>query len=172
MSLSRASSLPAWRGLVSLAVWGGLAGIAGGVVFALVWLLAAGPLVIQVLDSISLATTRIVNPVLGMVAHMVISGAFGVTYSVSVSNLFSARLRYRRAMALGLLYGILWWILGGLVLLPVLLGHAPQFAAAFTPPFLVDLAAHLVYGAVTALALVWLAHRGGAAKRGMLARAA
>lgn len=154
MSLSR----------IRLAVWGGLAGIAGGVVFALVWLLAAGPLVVQVLDSISLATTRVVNPGLGLVSHMVISVIFGAMYAVSVSAIFSARVRYLRATLLGLVYGVALWIMGGLVMLPVLLGHPPQFAAAFTPPFLVDLTAHLVYGAVTGVGLVWLAQRRSAAR--------
>ena len=149
---------------IRLAVWGGLAGVAGGIVFALVWLLAAGPLVIQVLDSISLATTRVVNPGLGLVAHMAISALFGVMYAVSVSAMFSARQRYLRATLLGLAYGVAWWILGGLVMLPLLLGQPPQFGAAFTPPFLVDLAAHLAYGVVTGVALVWQAQRRSAAR--------
>ena len=144
-----------------LAFWGGLAGIAGGLVFALVWLLAAGPLVVQVLDNIALATTHVVNPGVGFAAHMVISIIIGSMYALSLSIMHSARQRYRRAILPGLLYGGIWWILGGLVILPLLLGMLPQVAAAFTPAYLVDLAAHLVYGVVTALVLVWLAQRRG-----------
>jgi hypothetical protein len=107
----------------------------------------------------SLATTHIVNPGVGFAAHMLISIIVGAMYAVGMSTIRSARQRYRRAILPGLLYGGIWWVLGGLVMLPLLLGMLPQIAVAFTPPYLVDLAAHLVYGVVTALVLVWLAQR-------------
>lgn len=149
---------------IQMAVWGGLAGIAGGIVFFLVWLLAAGPLVVQVLDGISLGTTHLMNPVVGFASHMVISIIIGIFYA-EVMSMWISGPHYRRAILPGLMNGVIWWIIGGLVILPLLLGLPPQFAAAFTPTLLVDLAAHLVYGVVTALVLVWLVRRGESSRR-------
>lgn len=149
---------------VHIALWGGIAGIAGGLVFFLVWLLAAGPLVVQVLESIALGTTHITNPVIGFASHIVISIIIGILYA-EVLSMWMSRPRYRHAILPGLLNGVIWWVIGGLVILPLLLGMPPQFAAAFTPTALVDLAAHLVYGVVTALVLVWMVRRGENSRR-------
>ncbi len=36
------------------------------------------------------------------------------------------------ALALGLAYGVVWWILGALLVMPTWLGMGPQVAQAFT----------------------------------------
>jgi uncharacterized membrane protein YagU involved in acid resistance len=137
---------------------GALAGIVGGIAFFLVWLLAAGPQVVQVLSMIALGVMHTKNPILGFIDHFVISAIIGAIYALVLSNLVMAH-RYTLAPLFGLLNGVIWWVLGGLVILPLLLGFGPQFAAAFTPTFVVDLIAHIIYGIVTALVFTYLSRR-------------
>ncbi|MBA2682664.1 MAG: hypothetical protein H0U76_30250 [Ktedonobacteraceae bacterium] len=139
------------------AAYGALAGIVGGIAIFLVWWLAAGSAIVQALGGIAQATTRTTNPVVGFVAHMVISIIIGVIYAVVVSMLVPNQ-RYGNAALLGLLNGLIWWIVGAQIIFSILVGVAP-FAQAFTPFALVDLVGHFVYGAVTALVLVWLVRR-------------
>jgi hypothetical protein len=63
-------------------------------------------------------------------------------------------------------YGFVWWIIGGLVLLPILLGM-PAFAPLMMPAMRMvamgSLIGHLIYGLILGVAFVWLryaaAHR-------------
>jgi uncharacterized membrane protein YagU involved in acid resistance len=68
--------------------------------------------------------------------------------------------RLGAALGWGAAYGVAWWILGGLILMPVLLGM-PAFAPQMMPPMrrvaVGSLIGHLVYGLIlggTYLALV------------------
>jgi hypothetical protein len=58
-----------------------------------------------------------------------------------------------------LVYGIIWWVLGPLVIMPMMMGMGVQFAAAFTGPMLMSLMGHLIYGALTGLGFVWYRQR-------------
>src|SRR5262249_3060390 len=51
----------------------------------------------------------------------------------------------------GVSYGFLWWILGNLTLLPLLLGAAPHWSAATLAASFPSLVGHLAYGAVLGL---------------------
>jgi hypothetical protein len=51
----------------------------------------------------------------------------------------------------GVSYGFLWWVLGNLTLLPVLLGEAPRWGAAALAESCPSLVGHLAYGAVLGL---------------------
>ena len=139
------------------AAYGVLAGIVGGIAILLVWWLAAGPAIGQALSGIAMATTRTTNPVIGFIAHMVISITIAVIYAVVVGR-FVPNQRYGNAALLGVLNGLFWWIVGAQVIFSILVG-IPPFVQAFTPFALVDLVGHFVYGAVTALVLAWLVRR-------------
>jgi uncharacterized membrane protein YagU involved in acid resistance len=146
------------------ATYGALAGIVGGIAIFLVWWLAAGSAIVQALAGIALITTHTTSPVIGLVAHMVISIIIGVIYAVVVSVLVPKQ-GYGNAALLGLLNGLVWWIVGAQVISSILAG-TPPFATAFTPFALVDLFGHFVYGVVTALVLVWLVRRNVQVKGG------
>ena len=49
--------------------------------------------------------------------------------------------------------GIVWWILGALVLMPLLLGMSQMVLVVDTPQWL-SLMGHLIYGIVTAILFV------------------
>jgi uncharacterized membrane protein YagU involved in acid resistance len=97
----------------------------------------------------------------GLTVHTVISASFGALFGL----LFERHLTSLwGATVYGTAYGIFWWVLGALILMPVLLGMGPQFHAAFTTANLLSLSGHIVYGvvlAITTYVLVqhaWLRH--------------
>ncbi|MFI1409881.1 hypothetical protein ACH4Y0_08170 [Streptomyces sp. NPDC020707] len=129
------------RGRV-ISIWHGvIAGLAGGVIFTGV-MVAVGflPTVAALIGSDS--------TVVGLVVHLLISQAIGVTYAV-----FFRRRSFDPASGIGwgVSYGFLWWFLGNLTLLPVLLGATPQRNDAALARSFPSLVGHLAYGAVLGL---------------------
>ncbi|MFD0664074.1 hypothetical protein [Thermocatellispora tengchongensis] len=97
-----------------------LAGLAGGLVFTGV-MVAAGalPTVARLVGGQSAAV--------GLLVHLVIAQIVGVSYAV----LFRRRgFDLASGLGWGVSYGFVWWVLGGLTLLPVLLGGEPRWSAA------------------------------------------
>ena len=93
---------------------------------------------------------------MGFVVHMIISVligmSFGLLFQYEAPNLGSG-------VAWGLVYGLAWWFIGPLTLLPILLGGSLTWtteAAGATMPSLIG---HLVYGAATALVFMLLQRR-------------
>ena len=66
---------------------------------------------------------------------------------------------YGSAFGRGAAYGFVWWILGGLILMPILLGM-PAFAPLMMPPMRMvamgSLIGHLIYGLILGGAFAWL----------------
>ncbi|WP_406414252.1 hypothetical protein [Streptomyces sp. NBC_01614] len=125
-----------------ISIWHGvIAGLAGGVLFTGV-MVAVGflPTVAALVGSES--------EVVGLVLHLLISQVVGVTYAV-----FFRRRSFDAASGVGwgVSYGFLWWVLGNLTLLPVLLGADPQWSAAALAVAFPSLVGHLAYGAVLGL---------------------
>ena len=133
---------------VSLAqrIVGGAAGcIVGGLVFgAMMAAMGMLPMVASVVGSKS--------AVVGFLYHMfnsvVIGALFGLLFGAFSRN-------YGQGAVLGLVYGVIWWVLGPLILMPLLMGMGgPQFGMALSPPMLMSLVGHLVYGLLTGLVYV------------------
>ncbi|MCA1673359.1 MAG: hypothetical protein LC799_14565, partial [Actinobacteria bacterium] len=99
---------PGTRTLRSLG-WGAVASLAGGLLFSLV-MVATGVLP-QVANLVGGS-----SPVLGFAVHMGISTLIGMSYGV----LFAYEAPdFGSGIAWGLLYGLTWWFVGHLTLLPV-----------------------------------------------------
>jgi uncharacterized membrane protein YagU involved in acid resistance len=136
---STSSSL--WQRIIA----GVVGGVAGGLVFgAIMGMMGMLPMVANVVGSQS--------AVVGFVYHMFNSVVIGALFGL----LFGALSRtYGQGAIWGLIYGVIWWVLGPLILMPLLLGMgSPQFGMALTPPMLMSLAGHLVYGLLTGLVYV------------------
>lgn len=92
----------------------------------------------------------------GWIYHLfnsaVIGAIFGVVCGARVHD-------YSSALGWGALYGLVWWVLGGLILMPVMLGMAP-FAPLMMPPMQMvamgSLVGHLLFGVILGVAYVWL----------------
>ena len=127
---------PGARGLRATG-YGALAGLAGGLVFTVVMVLVdALPRVAGLVGAQA--------PGAGLVVHLVIAQIIGVSYAV----LFRRRsFDLASGIGWGVSYGFLWWVLGGLTLLPVLAGGEPQWNAAGVAAAFPSLVGHLAYGA-------------------------
>ncbi|MFI1280043.1 hypothetical protein ACH4U5_04655 [Streptomyces sp. NPDC020858] len=124
---------------------GALAGLAGGLVFGGVMAL------IGYLPTVA-ALVRTDAPVVGFAVHLLIAAVIGSVFGALVAG-------QRELLFWGLAYGVLWWFLGPLTLLPVLLGKPVAWDVATAQALIPSLLGHLAYGAVTAAALALL--RGG-----------
>src|SRR5688572_17156876 len=142
-----------------------VAGLVGGVVFGVMMQMMMAP-----------TPDGGQMPVIAMVGQIVGSPTIGVGWMYHLFNsaligaifgwLFGDRVRsYASALGWGAGYGFVWWILGGLILMPVLLGMSP-FAPLTMPPMQMvamgSLVGHLIYGLILGGVFAWLrqgAHR-------------
>jgi uncharacterized membrane protein YagU involved in acid resistance len=139
---------PGARTLQSLG-WGAVASLAGGLLFSLI-MVATGflPTVAELVGGVS--------PVLGFGVHMVISAligmSFGLLFQYEAPNLGSG-------VAWGLVYGLAWWFIGPLTLMPILLGASLTWTTEVAGALMPSLIGHLIYGAATALVFMLLERR-------------
>lgn len=97
----------------------------------------------------------------GWLYHLFNSAVIGALFGGVVGT--AAAASGGRSVALGAGWGVLWWVVGALILMPLFLGM-PAFAALRMPPMrpvaMGSLAGHLIYGVVLGLAYARL-HRPG-----------
>jgi uncharacterized membrane protein YagU involved in acid resistance len=131
---------------LQLVLTGITGGVVGGIFFGFIMLIQGMfPTVAQLVRGNSV--------LIGITVHMAISILFGGLFGLLVERwkmtLFTSAL-------LGLGYGVFWWVVGALILMPILLGATPQFSAALSMPALWSLAGHLMYGLATALTVAMM----------------
>ncbi|GAC1484363.1 MAG: hypothetical protein NVS1B16_13770 [Pseudarthrobacter sp.] len=116
-------------------------GIAGGLVFGvLMAMMGMLPMIASMVGSDS--------ALVGFGIHMVISILIGLGLSVPFAGLLMS---YGRGALIGMAYGALWWVLGPLLIMPMMLGM-PLFMVNATAGW--SLMGHLVYGIILAVAAV------------------
>lgn len=137
------------RTLAQRLLGGVLGGVAGGLVFgALMALMGMLPMIARLVGSDSAAA--------GFAVHLVLSAIIGAGFGL----IFGARVAtYREGALWGLAYGAIWWVLGPLVIMPLMMGMGLQFGMAFTPMMLQSLMGHLLFGLVTGAVCVWYTQR-------------
>ncbi len=124
--------------LVRAVFAGGFAGIVGGWAFGK-WMEQAGffPLVATLVGS---HATHV-----GVTIHFAIAAIIGVSFGI----LFQRDVRgLGSSLCWGVAYGMLWWFVGALTLLPLLTGHAPDYATARAGALFGSFVGHVVYGAI------------------------
>jgi hypothetical protein len=134
-------------------------GLAGGLVFGMMMHMMTAP-----------TPDGAQMPVIAMVGQIVGSPTVGVGWAYHLFNsavigaifgwLFGNRVRgYASALGWGAAYGLVWWILGGLILMPIMLGM-PAFASLTIPPMRMvgmgSLVGHLIYGVILGGVFAWL----------------
>jgi F0F1-type ATP synthase assembly protein I len=94
----------------------------------------------------------------GWLYHLFNSAVIGAIFGWLLGNRAQS---YASASGWGAVYGFAWWIIGGLTLMPILLGM-PAFAPLMMPPMRMvamgSLVGHLIYGVILGVAFAWL-HR-------------
>ncbi len=138
--IRREAEGPGARLLRSLASGAG-ASLAGGVLFGLLLAFSGGlPRVMRLTGGVS--------PVTAILFHLLISVLIGMSYGA----LFRREApNWESSLGWGMLYGLVWWYLGPMTLLPIFLGEPCTWTAADADAALPWLIGHLLYGAVTAL---------------------
>ncbi len=121
---------------------GAIAGLFGGLAFgaAMAWL-GHLPTVASIVRSS--------HPGVGFLIHMVIAAIVGAGFGLLVRG---QRLGGGDMLFWGMTYGTLWWFLGPLSLLPLILGGSVNWNVTSAQAAFPSLVGHLWYGAVTAAA--------------------
>jgi uncharacterized membrane protein YagU involved in acid resistance len=131
-----------------LAASGAIAGLAGGVVFAMMMgMMGMLPMVGMLV--------RQENAIIGFIVHMVISAFIGAVYGV-VAGRFA--LTTTNALIGGMINGVVWWVLGALVLMPLMLGMSQMVFVIGQTQWL-SLMGHIIYGLLTAFVFIPLVKR-------------
>jgi hypothetical protein len=146
--LNREAEGPGLRFLRSVE-WGGLAGLVGGIVSSPVLLVTGILPRIAGLET-SFAGAR------GLLIHLVISALIGASYGLLFRNEASS---FGLGVAWGWLFGLIWWYLGPLTLLPMLLTGQIDWSPDAASGLLPLLPGHLIYGATTAFVFLLLEQR-------------
>ena len=136
-----------------------IAGIIAGVPFGIAMQLMQAPtpdggsmpmmaMVAKVVRSESLAV--------GWLYHLFNSAVIGGLFGWWFGNLVHGP---RSALGWGAAYGLIWWVLGGLILMPLFLGmppFAPLAMPMMRPVAMGSLMGHLMYGLILGGAFAWL----------------
>jgi uncharacterized membrane protein YagU involved in acid resistance len=146
--LNREIESPGLHVLRSLG-WGAVAGLIGG--------LASLPVMIAtgVLPRVAGVDTSFVG-FRGLVIHLSVSALIGMTYGMLFRNETTSS---GSSVAWGWLFGLIWWYLGPMTLMPLLLTGVCDWSADAASALLPSLLGHLIYGAVTALIFFLFDHR-------------
>ena len=126
--------------------WGAFAGLVGGLISSPI-LIATG-----VLSAAAGVDTQL-SGVHGFLLHMLVSALIGMTYGLLFRNEASS---LGLGIMWGWLFGLIWWYIGPMTLLPLLLTGECDWRASAASALLPSLAGHLIFGATTALVFLLL----------------
>jgi uncharacterized membrane protein YagU involved in acid resistance len=127
---------------------GAVAGIIGGIPFGILMAMMGMMPMIGML-------VRVDSAIVGVLVHAAISAITGAIY-----GFFAVRLQQAWGIAAiaGLVYGVIWWVLGALILMPALLGMFQNIFVIGQMQWM-SLMGHMIFGEVLALSFVWLYRR-------------
>ena len=127
---------------------GAIAGLGGGVLFGmLMGMMGMLPMVGMLV--------RQESAIVGFVVHLVISAILGALY-----GFIAGRLPYTWTVGIvgGAVFGIIWWILGALISMPLMLGMNDMVMVIGQAQWM-SLMGHMIYGIATGLLFVSLCKR-------------
>jgi hypothetical protein len=131
------------------ALWtGALAGLIGGIPFGIMMgMMGMMPMIGMLV--------RVESAFVGVLVHAAISAITGAIY-----GFFAVRLPQTWGVAAlaGVVYGVIWWVLGALVLMPALLGMFQNIFVVGQMQWM-SLLGHIIFGEVLALSFLWLYRR-------------
>lgn len=127
---------------------GTIAGLGGGLVFGVMMgMMGMLPMVGMLVGQ--------ENAVVGFIVHMIISAFIGATFGVIAARL---PLGWATAIIEGSVYGIIWWVLGALIMMPLMLGMTQMVFVIGSPQWM-SLIGHVIFGAVTGVLFMPLSRR-------------
>jgi hypothetical protein len=127
------------------------AGLMAGVVFGIMMQMMSAPTPDGMQMPMMAMVAKVVRSdtmVVGWLYHLFNSALFGAIFGWVLGN---AAVDYPHGLGWGAAYGVFWWVLGALILMPVLLGM-PAFAPLTMPPMRMvamgSLVGHLIFGLI------------------------
>lgn len=127
---------------------GAIAGLGGGAVFGMMMaMMGMLPMVAMLVGS--------QDPTIGFLVHMAISAAIGGAYGLVAGRLPQSALT---GILAGAVNGVVWWVLGALLLMPLMLGMSNMVFQVGEAQWM-SLLGHLIFGVVTGLLFIPLSKR-------------
>jgi len=127
---------------------GVIAGLGGGLVFGMMMaMMSMLPMVAGLIGSD--------NVVVGFMVHMVISAVIGASYGFIAPRLPSS---WMMTIGAGMVYGVIWWVLGALVIMPLALGMGQMVLQIGDMQWL-SLMGHIIFGVIMAAVYKWQVNR-------------
>lgn len=127
---------------------GAIAGLAGGAVFGMMMgMMGMLPMVGMLV--------RQENAITGFIVHMLISAFIGAVYGILAGRF---AVNAKTALIGGIINGVVWWVLGALILMPLMLGMA-QMVLVIGQAQWMSLIGHIMYGLVTSFVFIPLVKR-------------
>ena len=129
---------------------GAIAGLAGGVVFGMMMgMMGMLPMIAGMVGSSS--------AVVGFAVHMVMSAMIGAGFGVTLSSAASTQ---GRSIGAGLVYGMAWWVIGPLTMMPLMMGMGlgSQWNGSAMVAAMPSLMGHLIFGAITGFVFYRMQH--------------
>ena len=127
---------------------GAIAGIGGGLVFGIMMgIMGMLPMVGMLVG--------VQNALVGLVVHLAISSFIGATFGFIATYLPSGWLA---ATLAGGAYGIVWWVLGALIMMPLMLGMSHMVFVVGGPQWM-SLMGHIIFGVIMGAMFVPLQKR-------------
>ena len=96
--------------------------------------------------------------VAGFLVHLVISAVIGASFAILFDRLVQGAIG---GLGYGLFYGAIWWLLGPLTLMPLMMGMGlgVNWNAAAASQMLPSLMGHLIFGSILGVSYAWLQSR-------------
>lgn len=117
---------------------GGLAGIIGGVVFGMM---------MGMMGMLTMIGEMVGKPsaVVGFAVHLMNSAVIGAVFGF----LFGSSITVARiGLIKGAIYGMVWWFIGPLTLMPLMMGKGTNWSMEAAGQMLPSLMGHLIYGMI------------------------
>lgn len=131
---------------LSKVIWYGLiGGIVGGLLFGIV-------MHMQGMIAMLAGTMGSESIIFGWMIHMMISVIFGVAFGLLT-------LVIQNIWILAVVFSVGIWIIGPLVIMPMMMGMGTNLANAFTPDQLMSLVTHLFFSFIVAIVFKLLAKK-------------
>lgn len=129
---------------------GAIAGILGGVVFGM--LMAMMGMLGMIAGMVGSSSAAV-----GFLVHLMISAFIGAVFAVLLDRFTHKALA---ATISGIVYGMFWWVLGPLTLMPLMMGMGlgTNWSAAAAKAAMPSLMGHVIYGAILGFAYYKLPH--------------
>jgi uncharacterized membrane protein YagU involved in acid resistance len=124
------------------------AGLIGGLVFGMMMAMMGMLPMVGMLIGVG-------NAFVGFIVHMGISATIGAVYGLVAARLPQSHVITAVA---GMVNGIVWWVLGALIMMPLMLGMTDMIFHIGTDQWF-SLMGHIIFGLITAFAFVPLSKR-------------